>query len=218
MRRGALYRSDEPVRLTPAGREAVARLRLAFVVDVRQHSQYVRGTGFLDPARTSHVPLVDRVIDPANPPTLESPADMANLYLGMLARSSEPLARALDTIADHLSEGPVLVHCVYGKDRAGLVTALVQCAIGVTSESIVADYARSDLPGRRRRAWMIAAPLDDDPVTTGVPEYLFTAPAQAMALVLEQLIDQHGSVPEMVRTLPISPTTIARLTDGLLEG
>ena len=37
----------------------------------------------------------------------------------------------LDHVAAHVAAGPVLVHCAYGKDRAGLATALVQSAIGV---------------------------------------------------------------------------------------
>ena len=37
-------------------------------------------------------------------------------------------------------EGPYLIHCNEGKDRAGFVSALVECLMGATEEEIVADY------------------------------------------------------------------------------
>lgn len=217
MRTGALYRSDDPVRLTPAGRDAVTRLGLAYVVDLRQASQYARGPGFLAAERTAHIPLVDRVIDPDNPPTLEKPADLADLYAAMLAGGHEALGRALDTVAAHLADGPVLVHCSYGKDRAGLVTALVQAAIGVLPAAIVEDYARSHRPSRRRRAWMLAEPLPGDITSSTVSEYLFSAPAEAMQLVLDRAVAEHGSPVQWVTSFPIRSDTIARLRDGLVD-
>jgi protein-tyrosine phosphatase len=217
MRTRRLYRADDPVRLTPAGRVTVEQLGLGFVVDIRQQSQFERGPGFLAPERTAHIPLVDRVIDPANPPTLETAADIADLYAGMLDRSRQPFARAVDTVAAHLGEGPVLVHCVYGKDRAGLVSALVQAAIGVPAEAIIEDYTRSHEPSLRRRAWMLAEPLEGDLNSSRVSEFLFTAPAGAMRLVLDRALAEHRTLPDWVASFPIRSDTIARLCDALLE-
>ena len=44
---------------------------------------------------------------------------------------------------------PVLVHCVFGKDRAGLITALIDAAVGVRPRVIVADYVRSVAPSQQ---------------------------------------------------------------------
>jgi protein-tyrosine phosphatase len=217
MRRGRLYRSDDPVRVTETGRQTVAGLGLAAVVDLRQESQFMRSPGFLPPERTVHLPLVDRVIDTENPPRLESPEDIVDLYVGMLERSEEQLGRVLDAIATHLESGPVLVHCAYGKDRAGLVTAIVQAAIGVPAESIVADYHRSHEPSRRRRAWQIAEPLPDDPNTKLVPPFLFEAPATVMGTLLERVTEEHGSLATWVASFPSAPDTIDRLRHELLE-
>ena len=73
MRTDALYRGDDPVRLTAAGRRAVERLGIRAVVDLRQPVQVARSAGFLDPSATFHRPLVDRVIDIDNPPPLAEP-------------------------------------------------------------------------------------------------------------------------------------------------
>ena len=216
MRTDAFYRSDDPIRVTPAGRAAVDALGLRLAVDLRQKAQFDRSPGFLPDDRTVHVQLVDRVIDVQNPPTLHEASDITDLYVGMVDRSQEQLARVLDLVAAS-SAGPVLVHCAYGKDRAGLVTALVQAAIGVSAEAIVEDYVRSDGPARRRREWLIAEPRSDDPPTAAAPPFLFTAPAAAMAGLLDRQIARHGSLDGWVAQLPIAPETPERLRDGLVE-
>ena len=38
------------------------------------------------------------------------------------------------------NKGPYLIHCTEGKDRAGFVTALLECLMGATYEEVVADY------------------------------------------------------------------------------
>ena len=48
------------------------------------------------------------------------------------------LAEGLRFFAEN--EGVYLVHCTEGKDRAGFVTALLECLMGATYEEVVADY------------------------------------------------------------------------------
>ena len=50
---------------------------------------------------------------------------------------------AVGVIAD-AEEGGVLVHCHAGKDRTGLVVALLLAVAGVAPEVIAADYALSE--------------------------------------------------------------------------
>jgi protein-tyrosine phosphatase len=216
MRAATLYRSDDPIRLTPRGRTTVEALGLHRVIDLRQHSQHVRSAGFLPPERTDHVSLVDRVLDVDSPPRLAEPEDMTDLYETMLERSHETLGRVLDLAARHLQDGPVLVHCAYGKDRAGLVTALIQAAIGLPAEAIAADYARSQEPTVRRRAWALAEPLPDDPPTMTVPPILFTAREEVMTELLARALQRHGTLVEWAaRFAP--EATIELLRGALIE-
>ena len=48
------------------------------------------------------------------------------------------LAEGFRFIASH--EGPYLVHCNEGKDRAGFASAILECLMGATAEEVVADY------------------------------------------------------------------------------
>jgi protein-tyrosine phosphatase len=216
MATGMLYRADEPVRLTSTGRDAIGSLGLAAVIDLRQQHQVDRGHLFADLAITHHIPIVDRLIDTSDPPALESADDIAELYVDMVARGGERLVGAVDTVAEHLERGPVLIHCVAGKDRTGIVVALVQAAIGVTLPSIVAEYARSDEPTRRRRAAMIAEPLPDDPPVARSPEMLWTATPETMAAFAQLVIATHGSLAAWPAALGISPATVDQLRRLLL--
>lgn len=216
VRTGRLYRSDDATRLSAVGRATVEALGLAVVIDLRQDAQHQRPQRFHGPDRTVHVPLVDRVIDVDDPPRIEDPSDLADLYDGMLDRSLDRLGVVLDTVAAHLTTGPVLFHCAYGKDRAGLVAAVVQAAIGIPRDVIAADYGRSDLPAQARRASLVAEPLPDDPPMPYAPPVLFTAPAEAMTILLGRLAERHGSLDTFVSTIPTDDGTIERLRHALL--
>jgi protein-tyrosine phosphatase len=217
VRRGVLYRSDDPIRITPDGRRTVDRLGLAMVVDLRQQTQFSRTPGFVESERTSHVPLVDQVVDHRNPPPLDTALDIANLYAGMFDESRPQVGRVLDVVAEHVASGPVLVHCAFGKDRAGLITAIIHAAIGVRPDDIVADYVRSDAPARRRRTTMVEQPLEDDPPVARLPENLFRASAETMELVLARAVEQHGSLDGWVASFPTAPSTLERLRANLID-
>ena len=215
MRTGLLYRSDDQIRLTERGRAAVAALGLRAVVDVRQHPQFVRRPGFV-PEVTYHRPLVDRVIDLDNPPPLSEPAHIADMYDEMISRSVPQIADVLDLIAANVGDGPVLVHCAYGKDRTGVIVALVQAALGFGPDVLVEDYARSDEPTIRRYEWLMRERLADDPPAWRAPRFLFRSPAGAMAALVERSLDRHGSLDAWVRSFPIADGTVDRLRAALL--
>src|SRR5262245_40846331 len=159
MRTGVLYRADDPIRITPAGRRIIDGLRLAAVVDLRQQSQFDRAPGFADPAVTHHIPLVDKVINTDEPPRIEQPGDIAQLYHDMAERGAGQIVRAVEICAEHVGSGPVMVHCAAGKDRTGMLVAIIQAAIGVGFDEIVEEYALSDIPSRARREALVAEPL-----------------------------------------------------------
>jgi len=217
MRRGLLYRADEPVRLTDEGRAAIDRLGLRAVIDLRQTAQVDRGHLFAAPEITHHIQLVDRVLDIDNPPQFDGTVDIVDLYDDMVERGGAQLVRVVDTIAEHIVDGPVLVHCVAGKDRTGLVVALIQGALGVTLESVVEEYALSDDPTRRRRAMMIADPLVGDPPVHRSPELLWTAPAEVMALYTRRIVDRYGSLTAWAAGLGVSPATVDQLRGRLIS-
>ncbi|WP_433502177.1 tyrosine-protein phosphatase [Pseudonocardia halophobica] len=68
--------------------------------------------------------------------------DLAWVYRLLVTEASAELARIVRIVAR--SRGPVLVHCAAGKDRTGIVTAVVLGVVGVSREHVVADYLRTN--------------------------------------------------------------------------
>jgi protein-tyrosine phosphatase len=217
MKLGVLYRSDAPERLTDSGRAAVAALGLTCVVDLRQKRFVDISAGFADETVTHHLELVDQMIDYGNMPRLEEPVDLTTMYIDLIGRSESQLVAAIEVIADHVGRGPVLVHCTAGKDRTGLVVALIQAAIGVSVDSIADDFFGSDAPSRLRRAAMLEVPTPGDPPVARSPEFLWTSPREAMYLLATGAVEKFGSLPAWPLAIGVSPEAIDKLRAGLLE-
>jgi protein-tyrosine phosphatase len=84
--------------------------------------------------------------------------------------------------------GPTLVHCAAGKDRTGVLVALVLDAVGVRREAVIADYALSAerLEAMFRR-WTTAAGVDmPADLTPHMPR------AEVVATLLARLDAEHG--------------------------
>jgi protein-tyrosine phosphatase len=133
-----LLRSDALDRLDENGRTALAALGLRTVVDLRTDEEAqdapsaLEGTG----ARIFRVPLLRAEALGRLPP------DLAAVYRYLI----DDRGPAIATAVGHLCRAgalPGLVHCSAGKDRTGVVTALILGALGVPDDIIAADYALS---------------------------------------------------------------------------
>ena len=51
---------------------------------------------------------------------------------------NEGIVKAIKFIAEN--EGPYLIHCDEGKDRAGYMSAIIECMMGATADEVVKDY------------------------------------------------------------------------------
>ena len=155
-RAGALVRADVPTRLTPAGRAAVLDHGIRTIIDLRFADEVGRDWELY--------PFQDSAGDPpavavvyANVPfnTGRDPADdeaIRSAYRAATSRSElnrldldrnrSGIVAAVAAIAD-AGAGGVLVHCHAGKDRTGIVVALLLSLVGVSDDDIADDYART---------------------------------------------------------------------------
>ncbi|MFI7700129.1 tyrosine-protein phosphatase [Nonomuraea sp. NPDC049480] len=133
---GAVIRSDTPDRLTEAGWAAAAAHGVRTIVDLRTPGEHRAGTGFRPPGMT--------VVDvPLHDPGETCRHGGTPLYLRpFLERRPDRCARVLRVIAQ-APPGGVLVHCVAGRDRTGLIAMLLLALAGVGAPDILADYERS---------------------------------------------------------------------------
>lgn len=137
---GAIVRADTPERLTEAGWAALDRHGIRTIVDLRDHSEHgeAHGTGLLSP-------LLHPVLDFADSEFWDAwrgVHDTSRFYREILSRWPQRFAGAAVAVAT-APPGGVLINCQVGRDRTGLMAALLLSVVGVADEEIAADYALS---------------------------------------------------------------------------
>ena len=199
-RAGAVIRSDNLGALTPDGWPAFEEHGVTRVVDLRFPEERAQ-----DPPRDVDVEVVHvSVLGPSASggtefvreldANLDSVDDVAEhyawSYVEFLERNRARFGQALAAIAD--APGPVVIHCMGGKDRTGLVAGLLLRLAGVSAEEIGRDYALSgpNLVGSLT-AWLESAP---DERERRRREKLSTTPAAGMQRVIEDVERRYGSV------------------------
>ena len=183
-RRGAVVRADALDRLTSAGWDALLAHGVRHVVDLRAASELARRRGPRE-VEAHHVPL----FEDEHWDTIHQADTIAALYGRMLEYCSASFARVVAAIGA-AGRGGVVVHCQVGKDRTGLVTALLLSLAGVDRVDIAADYALSDARARPLFGeWIESAPT---PELRERRRWLAGAPEAAMTATLELLQGRYG--------------------------
>jgi len=110
--------------------------------------------------------------------------------------------------------------CAAGKDRTGLVAAMVLGALGVPDETIAADYAFTAgvLPvlAERNRVRAEARGASAEVQLDAYGQALAVAEAVTMLSVLTQLRAEHGSVDGYLEAHGLPPDAVTALRAGLL--
>ncbi len=127
------------------------------IIDLRSESEVAR---FPSPfAAPDYGPqyLNLAVIDDAFAAKMGDSPSMPERYRLMVDHRQEALGQIFSTIAG--VSGPVVIHCYAGKDRTGLVAAMLLSIAGADPSAIAADYAETDVHLAGRYAeWLAAAP------------------------------------------------------------
>jgi hypothetical protein len=195
-RRGAVVRADSVRQLSDAGWAALVGYGIGRIVDLRWHSELEADPPSELSVETVHVPLFPEPhsdhwaeIDSLDEAIPDAVAAKGAVYLECLERFSSSFVTAIAAIAETPSGG-ALVHCMGGKDRTGLVSALLLRLAGVSIEDIAEDY---ELSAENLRAatedWLEGAPTGEERRRR---ERISLTPAGAMATVLSELELRHG--------------------------
>ncbi|HEY7916561.1 MAG TPA: tyrosine-protein phosphatase [Acidimicrobiales bacterium] len=215
---GRLFRSDTLHELTGADVEVLRSLGLATMIDLRTARELSRtGRGPLagEPIAYRHL----SVIQEGEGEALAAPAppgeELGERYLWYLdgGRSALADALALVTEPDTL---PLVFHCAAGKDRTGVLAALILDIVGVAREVIVADYLIT--AGRME---LILGRYRDDPAFASrmakVPDYRFGVEARSMERFLEGLYEEFGGARAWAVDAGLAPGDLDRMEDLLVE-
>lgn len=214
IRHGRVFRSDSLQELTD---DDVARLvdelGIGFVIDLRNGVESVeegRGPLAHRPVCYANIPLVD-VNSPRGDPGMQTVLQ----YLDHL--DGDPnLVVAVELLA-LVCARPTVLHCAAGKDRSGVVTALLLRMLGIDDELIVADYMATALNmdriverfGRWERYRRNMARL---------PAEIYRAEEHTIRIFLDELDRRYGGARQWARRSRVSDEAVTRLESSLLLG
>ncbi|RFU75522.1 tyrosine phosphatase [Trichoderma arundinaceum] len=148
-----------------------------------------------------------------------------NAYRSILTSGAPAFATVLTYLAsdewDPSAEKPILLHCTAGKDRTGVICALILSVCGIPDEDVAREYGltteglKDAKPGLVKR--LLATPaFEGDP--EGAERMLSSAPESMMA-TLAMIRKEWGSVEDyIVKECKLTTETIARIRQKLLVG
>jgi hypothetical protein len=218
VRHGVFFRSDDLVRLTLEELSTLRAMGIGTVVDLRSADEVDR-RGSVDWQRWGVVhrrfPLLDVLPPPkANDAAWHDPVRTADVYLGMTsgAANRPEFWRAVA----EASTAPFLVHCVAGRDRTGVVAAVLLGLLGIEPEEIAADYALSGPRMAMYLQWLREQGPDVLAAANVNEKAMVVTPAEVIHLFLKRFADRYGSFDDYAARLGIVGE-VATLRRNLLE-
>jgi protein-tyrosine phosphatase len=209
-----LYRSAQLSCMVKDDHDAFLTLGIRTVMDLRrpleieEFGRLAVADGFV----LHDVYLRHRFWEPQGPTDVAGRARfLADRYHDLIEEAADDIGEALHVLADPATS-PVVVHCVAGKDRTGVVVGLTLALLGVADEAIADDFAASEPEQVRLTEWFRAnVPNNHEPL----PEWLL-APRQTMLLFLDELRERHGSVEAYAASIGVTERDVASLRGHLL--
>lgn len=176
-RSGVLFRSDAPYegdvdRPWPGWPPSV-------VIDLRSRSENeLSPRQWPDPVLVQHFELYER----ARPGAIDPARDLMGLYRRMLRKTPRRMVQLVELLS---LDGSTLIHCAAGKDRTGVVVAMLLALAGVSESDIVRDYL---LTGQAMPAVVTRLTAAGGlPADLRAHEHLLATPLAAIRLVLDEI-------------------------------
>ncbi|MEP7046695.1 MAG: tyrosine-protein phosphatase [Ilumatobacteraceae bacterium] len=214
-----LYRADGLYRLTPADVAVLEPLGLRTVIDLRSQPELDERGRFpveAHPVVFHHLAIVDKTWAHDDAPPYERDEDfLIWAYEEMLTIGAPRFARAFEVLAEP-GTLPAVFHCAAGKDRTGLLAALLLGSFGVSHDDIVADYALTVEGMARFREWAAREWPDWTERMASIPPAYSVALPEAMRHIIDQLCAEHGSIRSYVRSIGVGDDTLTALEASLL--
>jgi protein-tyrosine phosphatase len=151
MRKGLIYRSANPDKISKEDLERLKLLGIKMIVDLRGPSEFSAGRAetpgikrislpldFESATRKKLIPLITRHFNPE-----EINKVISDLYVELVEASKQVLPEVAGLILN-AGNTPILIHCQAGKDRTGVLSALLQMIAGAGRDEIIKDYLASN--------------------------------------------------------------------------
>jgi protein-tyrosine phosphatase len=220
VRWGLIYRADGIHRIEGGDLARVAGLGIRTVLDLRTRGELAdhgRVASESIAASYRHLPLLEQVWERDLPAAEIDAVDfLAGRYLEMLDKGASSIVTALAAMAD-AARLPLVFHCSAGKDRTGVLAAILLSVLGVRDDDIAADYALSRDAMRELAEWVRTDRPESYEMMASQPPAFLDAPPLAMRGFLAGARSQHGSLTDYVRGIGFADRDVDALRSALLS-
>jgi protein-tyrosine phosphatase len=210
VRWGELFRSDSLDAVTACDLDRLATyLRVATVIDLRSEIE-TDAVSLLSASRVTIrlIPLHDLTEQLAEPDA----RSLASAYVTMLDGSARRFVEIVTAIAELPT--PIVFHGSLGKDRTGLLAAILLDLLGVSDEDIADDYALSAAVMttlQQRAECAAAASARRLPTSPRMNAELFSARRSTIDIAMTILRAQHNSIEGWLRCNGLRPAVADQL-------
>ena len=135
-------------------------------------------------------------------------------YLGLMEIAKERIARVVSILAH--AKGSAVYHCAAGKDRTGVISAVLMGALGVPDEMIVADYALSGERIDEIIARVMSMKGYEDTLKDMPADTLHAKP-ESMQEVVAGVAERYGSMTGYLRDAGLGDDTLVALRANCLD-
>lgn len=219
VKRGRIIRSESLFFLTDLGKRQIRDdINPRLVIDLREEFEADHMPYDLEDVEIDVVCVPMRPLIAVTEEELRAgqPTTLVEDYLGQLEVNASSLAQAVNRLSD-AANAPTLIHCTSGKDRTGVLVALVLSMIGVPDSDIADDYALTSrcVPALVNRVQRIQI-LSDVGLATATEE-VFSARSDTMLGFLDGLRSRFGGAQSWAQWAGVDSETIARLRASLVH-
>jgi protein-tyrosine phosphatase len=214
---GSVIRADSVRQLSDGGWQALVDAGVRTAIDLRGDHEREDDPPAELPIEVVHVPFMEaseeeweeiaEELEAANSATTDDAIATRDAYLIFLERFAGNVAASVRAVAN-APEGAVVIHCVGGKDRTGLLSAFLLHLAGVPDDEIAADYGYSEVRLQPRHdAWLASAADDEERERL---RRIAASPGEAMRGVFAELERRHGSVDGYLRSTGLTDEELER--------
>lgn len=219
LREGFAIRTDDLAYVTREVTETLVAAGVTAIIDLRSPLEVATtGRGLLAEYAVAyhHLPLIASVSESMSDEHEGfGPAAMGAMYVRMVEGAAPQLVTALNVIAH--TPGATAFHCAAGRDRTGVLAAMLLLALGASDDDIIADYARTGenmvaiLERTRPVLGAMWTALGIDQRAAELDTILDEPMGPSMGLLLHELRERHGDALAVLRAAGLGADTVARL-------
>jgi protein-tyrosine phosphatase len=206
-----LLRSDALVEIGEAGRAMLEQVGVRRAIDLREPIERELDPVDLSGSQVELVdwPLIDSRID------LTAPIKLTQLYPTIVDRCGERLAGAVNLLAQ-ADALPAVFFCSAGKDRTGLLAALVLSSVGAGDDAVISDYARSEAAFQGSFKQVVTARARAAKFGGQVVAAKGAAPSELIREMLSYLRRNYGGAAQYLADRGVSHHALTSLRSALL--